>query len=39
MYPPELVQPMKEDLTSVGFKQLTTAGEVDQIIKDTNGSL
>lgn len=39
MYPPELVQPMKEDLTSVGFKQLTTAEEVDQIIKDTNGSL
>ncbi|MBC9812991.1 BrxA/BrxB family bacilliredoxin [Crocinitomicaceae bacterium CZZ-1] len=39
MYPPELVQPMKEDLTSVGFKQLTTAGEVDQIIKDTKGSL
>lgn len=39
MYPPELVQPMKEDLTSVGFKQLTTAGEVDQIVKDTKGSL
>lgn len=39
MYPPELVQPMKEDLTSVGFKQLTTAEEVDQIIKDTKGSL
>lgn len=39
MYPPELVQPMKEDLTAVGFKQLTTAGEVDQIISDTKGSL
>ncbi len=39
MYPPELVQPMKEDLTSVGFKQLTTAGEVDQIISDTKGSV
>lgn len=39
MYPPELVQPMKEDLTSVGFKQLTTAGEVDQIINDTKGSV
>jgi putative YphP/YqiW family bacilliredoxin len=39
MYPPELVQPMKEDLTSVGFKQLTTAGEVDRIVKDTKGSL
>lgn len=39
MYPPELVQPMKEDLTSVGFKQLTTSGEVDQIINDTKGSI
>lgn len=39
MYPQELVQPMKEDLTSVGFKQLTTAEEVDQIIKDTKGSV
>ncbi|MFZ9027793.1 MAG: BrxA/BrxB family bacilliredoxin [Crocinitomicaceae bacterium] len=39
MYPPELVAPMKEDLTSVGFKQLTTAQEVDDIISSTNGSL
>lgn len=39
MYPPELVQPMKEDLTAVGFKQLTTTEEVDQIIKDTEGSV
>jgi putative YphP/YqiW family bacilliredoxin len=39
MYPPELVAPMKEDLTSVGFKQLTTAQEVDDIIESTQGSL
>ena len=39
MYPPELVQPMKEDLTSVGFTQLTTPPEVDEIIKNTEGSL
>lgn len=39
MYPPELVQPMKEDLTNVGFDQLTTADEVDQVIKNTDGSL
>jgi len=39
MYPQELVQPMKADLTSVGFNQLTTAEEVDQIIKDSKGSL
>lgn len=39
MYPPELVAPMKEDLTSVGFKQLTTAQEVDDIIASAKGSL
>lgn len=39
MYPPELVQPMKEDLTSVGFVQCTTPSEVDQIIKETEGTL
>lgn len=39
MYPEALVQPMKEDLTSVGFNQLTTAEEVDQIINNTQGSV
>lgn len=39
MYPPELVAPMKEDLTSAGFKQLTSAEEVDQTIKNNEGSL
>lgn len=39
MYPPELVAPMKEDLTSVGFQQLTTAQDVDQLISSTSGSL
>lgn len=32
MYPPELVAPMKEELTSVGFEDLTTPEQVDQII-------
>ncbi len=39
MYPPELVAPMKEDLTSVGFAELTTASEVDETIKNTEGTL
>ena len=39
MYPPELVQPMKEDLTSVGFNQLTSASEVDEMIKNSGESL
>ncbi|MGV6828311.1 MAG: BrxA/BrxB family bacilliredoxin [Flavobacteriales bacterium] len=32
MYPPELVQPMREDLTKVGFTELFTADEVNQAI-------
>lgn len=37
MYPPELVQPMKEDLTRVGFQQLLTADEVDATIPSSEG--
>ncbi|THD69432.1 BrxA/BrxB family bacilliredoxin [Robertkochia marina] len=32
MYPAELVQPMKEDLTSVGFTELLTVEDVDKAI-------
>ncbi|RFC55597.1 BrxA/BrxB family bacilliredoxin [Brumimicrobium aurantiacum] len=39
MYPPELVAPMKEDLTSVGFKDLTSPEDVDNMIKDSKGTL
>ncbi|MBM3184846.1 MAG: BrxA/BrxB family bacilliredoxin [Bacteroidota bacterium] len=39
MYPAELVKPMKEDLTNVGFKELTNATEVDQTIQNAEGTL
>ncbi|MGB0403059.1 MAG: BrxA/BrxB family bacilliredoxin [Salibacteraceae bacterium] len=39
MYPPELVAPMKEDLTSVGFKELTTPSEVDQVLNSEEGTV
>jgi len=39
MYPPELVQPMKEDLTSVGFKELTSTEDVYSSIQNTSGTL
>lgn len=39
MYPPELVAPMKEDLVSAGFESLTSAEQVDQTIKNSEGSL
>ena len=39
MYPPELVQPMKEDLTSAGFSQLSTPSDVDNMVNNADGTL
>jgi putative YphP/YqiW family bacilliredoxin len=39
MYPPELVKPMKEDLTNAGFRELTNSTEVDQLIQNTKEPL
>jgi putative YphP/YqiW family bacilliredoxin len=39
MYPKELVQPMKEELTKVGFEDLTTPEMVNNTIKNTEGTL
>ena len=39
MYPPQLVQPMKEDLTSVGFKELLSSDEVDQAVQNNSGTM
>lgn len=36
MYPEHLVAPMRTDLTSAGFKELKSASEVDQQLKDNN---
>lgn len=38
MYPPHLVAPIKEDLTSVGFKELLSAADVDAFMKDQKGT-
>ncbi|MCS6935655.1 MAG: BrxA/BrxB family bacilliredoxin [Chitinophagales bacterium] len=35
MYPPELVAPMKADLTSVGFEELLTPDAVDAALKQS----
>jgi putative YphP/YqiW family bacilliredoxin len=32
MYPPELVKPMREDLTAVGFEELNTVAAVDNAL-------
>ena len=37
MYPPELVAPMKQELTQKGFKELFTAEDVDQAL-NTEGT-
>ncbi len=37
MYPEELVVPMKSDLTTVGFEELTTPEAVDALIEANKG--
>ena len=39
MYPAELVKPMKEDLTNVGFNELTTASQVDDALSKPGTTL
>ncbi|MEQ8625240.1 MAG: BrxA/BrxB family bacilliredoxin [Vicingaceae bacterium] len=39
MYPAEMVAPMKEELTSVGFDELKTADEVDAALAKDNGTV
>ncbi|MEO9804449.1 MAG: BrxA/BrxB family bacilliredoxin [Reichenbachiella sp.] len=38
MYPEELVAPMREDLTSVGFDELKTADAVEKHLTDHSGT-
>ena len=39
MYPAELVAPMKQDLVNVGFEQLVSPVQVDEVIANTQGTL
>ncbi len=38
MYPEEMVQPMREELTSIGFRELRTPGEVDAVLGGGKGA-
>lgn len=38
MYPAELVKPMAQDLTEFGFQGLTTADEVDEVLRNQSGT-
>ena len=39
MYPEELVQPMRGELTQIGFEELRTAGEVDDKLAEKGTTL
>ena len=39
MYDERLVTPMRQDLTSVGFKEMRSASDVDATLKDSKGTI
>lgn len=39
MYPPELVKPMREDLTQTGFRELFSSQEVNQVLAEQGTTL
>jgi putative YphP/YqiW family bacilliredoxin len=39
MYPPEIVAPMKSDLTEVGFSEVITSSDVDNLLKEEGTQL
>jgi putative YphP/YqiW family bacilliredoxin len=39
MYPPELVKPMREELSTKGFEELHTADAVDAVLQDSHGTV
>lgn len=39
MYPSEIVKPMKEELTSIGFKSLTTSKEVSENVANSKSAV
>jgi len=38
-YPEMMVAPMREDLKKIGFQELTTADEVDEVLGEETGSV
>jgi bacilliredoxin len=39
MYPEEMVRPMREELTSAGFREMRTAEEVDAVLGQSAGTV
>ena len=38
-YPPEMVEPMRRELTSIGVQELRTPREVDEVLQEGHGSV
>lgn len=38
MYPEEMLRPMREELTEIGFREMRTPEEVDSVLKDSAGT-
>jgi putative YphP/YqiW family bacilliredoxin len=38
MYPEELIKPMREELTSIGFQEMRNAADVDSAMREDNGT-
>jgi len=39
MFPEEMIRPMRQELTSIGFRELRSPGEVDGILKNEKGTV
>ena len=39
MYPEEMVEPMREELTQIGFRELRTPAEVDAVVGRSKGTI
>jgi putative YphP/YqiW family bacilliredoxin len=39
MFPEHMIRPMREELTTIGFRELRTPGDVDEVVKRENGTL
>lgn len=39
MYPPEAIQPMRDELSAVGFEHLVTPEDVDRAVQGTKGTV
>jgi putative YphP/YqiW family bacilliredoxin len=39
MYPEEYVQPVREELTRIGFQELRTATDVDSVLSEASGTV